>query len=296
MSAIVAGGACFVATVFSVALARRFASRGGPHNLFWAVGLAMFAIASAALAYGLGIGWSAPVFGFYYLFGAVLNVPFLGLGQVYLLWPERVSYPLAVGIIAFSIAAAITVVSTPMTVAPSGKGHIPSGKEVYATSVPPESLPPICSDPAMSTAPECRRYADPLAIWPRIFAVVGNVVGTLLVVFGTVTSALRLIRKRNRGRAGTKIALGNLAIAAGVLVVAAGGTGARFGTTVVLPFTLATGVSIMYAGFLLAASAKADATTRNTGDADREEVGGRGESADHRRSTDNTEVGEVARD
>jgi hypothetical protein len=250
-SALLALSASVVAAVFAGSLALRFMRKRGPHNLFWSIALGMFFVASLSLAYGLGIGWSGPAFGAYYLFGAVLNVPFLGLGQVYLLWPERIAYATAVAVIAFSMAATITLLATPMTVVPSGKGHIPSGRDVYATSIPQEQLPAFCSDPASAGTAECRRDADPLAIWPRIFAVIGNVLGTLLVIAGTSTSALRLLKKRNRGRVGTRIALGNLVIAAGVIVVASGGTGARFGTTAVLPFTLAAGVSIMYAGFLL---------------------------------------------
>ena len=236
-----------------MSLAGRFWRSRGKHNLFWAIALGMFSLASVALAYGLGIGWNGFAFGVYYLFGAVLNVPFLGLGQIYLVWPDRIAYAASVAVTAFALAATVTVLTTPMTITPSGKAHIPSGREVYATHIPEERLPSICKERATANTPECRRDADPLAIWPRIFAVFGNVIGTLLVVAGTVTSAAKLLRKRNRTRAATRTALGNLAIAAGVIVVASGGTGARFGTTALLPFTLALGVSMMYTGFVIAA-------------------------------------------
>ncbi len=256
MSALIALSAALVAAGFAASLAGRFRKRGGAHNLFWAISLAMFALASAALAFGLGAGWSSAVFGIYYLFGAILNVPFLGLGQVYLLWPDRVSYVVAVGVLAFSLAATVTVLTAPMTNPPKGSGFIPAGREVYATQIPEEKLPPACLQPGAAARPECDRAADPLAIWPRIFAVVGNVLGTLLVLIGTLSAAVRLIEKRNRTAAGARIALGNLGIAAGVMVVASGGTGARFGKTWLLPFTLALGVSVMYGSFRVATSAK----------------------------------------
>lgn len=254
MSVVLAVIGAAVAGVFSAALADRYRRSRGKHNLFWAIALCMFSLASVALAYGLGKGWSSFTFGVYYLFGAILNVPFLGLGQIQLVWPERVAYAASVAVTAFALAATVTVLTTPMTVPPSGSGHIPSGREVYATRIPEDKLPAFCAEPASAGAPECRRDADPLAIWPRIFAVFGNVIGTLLVVAGTVTSAARLLKRRNRNRAATRSALGNLAIAAGVVIVASGGTGARFGTTAVFPVTLAVGVSVMYGGFLLATS------------------------------------------
>ncbi len=262
MSALIALLGALVAAGFAASLAVRFRKRGGTHNLYWAIALAMFAIATAALAYGLGAGWSSAVFGIYYLFGAILNVPFLGLGQVYLLWPDRVSYVVAVGVLAFSLAATVTVLTAPMTDPPKGSGFIPAGREVYATQIPEEKLPPACAQPGADARPECDRGADPLAIWPRIFAVVGNVIGTLLVLLGTLSAAVRLLKKRNRTAAGARVALGNLCIAAGVLVVASGGTGARFGKTWVLPFTLALGVSVMYGGFRVAISGKEETSGR----------------------------------
>ena len=45
----------------------------------------MFASASAALWLGVAVGWSGPTFRVFYLFGAILNVPYLALGTVYLL-------------------------------------------------------------------------------------------------------------------------------------------------------------------------------------------------------------------
>lgn len=256
MSVLLSIAAAVVAALFAVSLALRFIRSARTYKLCWSIALGMFSVASAALAYGLGVGWSGLAFGAFYLFGAILTVPFLGLGQAYILWPERFSYAIAIGVTAFALAATITLLAAPMTVAPTGKGHIPSGREVYATRIPEERLPAVCSDPAAAGRPECRREADPLAVWPRIFAAIGNVLGTLLVLAGTLTSALRLLRKANRGRRGTRLAVGNLVIAAGVVVVASGGTGARFGPTAVLPFTLAAGVSIMYGGFLLATSQK----------------------------------------
>jgi len=256
MSAVVAAFAATIAVATAWSIWRRFRSRGGMHNFWWSVSLAMFAAASLLLAWGLGIGWSPLVFGGYYLFGAILNVPFLGLGQIALLWPDRLAYAASVVVVAFALASVITVATAPMSDPPSGSGFIPSGKEVYATTIPEEKLPQECLSPELAESPRCSRQADPLTVWPRILAVIGNVTGTLMVLVGTTSSALRLLRRRPRTPVAKRLALGNFLIAAGVSVVASGGGGARVGKTFVLPFTLAAGVSLIYLGFLTATSVK----------------------------------------
>ncbi len=45
----------------------------------------MFALASAALWLAEAKGWSSATFRTFYLFGAILDVPWLALGTVYLL-------------------------------------------------------------------------------------------------------------------------------------------------------------------------------------------------------------------
>ncbi|MBW3664821.1 MAG: hypothetical protein KY469_17110 [Actinobacteria bacterium] len=83
-----AGAASVLATAvsgaFAVALVRRWVA-GGRRTLSlltWAISLGMFCIASAALAFGTLSGWSEPTFRTFYLFGAILNVPWLALGTV----------------------------------------------------------------------------------------------------------------------------------------------------------------------------------------------------------------------
>ena len=75
-----------VATVasaaFAVAVLRQYAARRRTHQLAWGVGLAMFALASLALTAGAAAGWTPFRFKVYYLFGAMLNVPWLALGTV----------------------------------------------------------------------------------------------------------------------------------------------------------------------------------------------------------------------
>jgi hypothetical protein len=56
-----------------LARARRFA---------WAGGTLSFAAAAAAMAWGAAHGWDAPAFRVYYLAGALLSAPLLGIGSL----------------------------------------------------------------------------------------------------------------------------------------------------------------------------------------------------------------------
>lgn len=72
-----------VSAVFAVALLRRWATRGRtPAALWWGIALVQFCVASAALLFGEVLGWNAPLFRVFYLFGAVTNVLWLGLGTI----------------------------------------------------------------------------------------------------------------------------------------------------------------------------------------------------------------------
>ena len=63
---------------------RRFA----PAKALWALGLAMFAVAAAAEAYGAADGWGPASFRVYYLAGGCLTVGFLGAGSAWLALPR----------------------------------------------------------------------------------------------------------------------------------------------------------------------------------------------------------------
>jgi hypothetical protein len=54
----------------------------------WSVALAQFGLASAALAWGIGFGWTPLVYRAFYYFGAILNVAWLALGTIWLLAPK----------------------------------------------------------------------------------------------------------------------------------------------------------------------------------------------------------------
>lgn len=97
----------FAAALVSLRLAglllkgRRFA---------WAAGLLTFAVAAGSMAWGSAHGWDATVFRVYYLAGALLSAPLLGIGSLQL-WRRRWAGPLGLlySGLAIGIAAAMPV-------------------------------------------------------------------------------------------------------------------------------------------------------------------------------------------
>jgi hypothetical protein len=82
-----------------LARARRFA---------WAGGLLAFAAAAAAMAWGAAHGWDARAFRVYYLAGALLAAPLLGVGSLQL-WGRRWAAPIGLLYTGVSIGMAVSM-------------------------------------------------------------------------------------------------------------------------------------------------------------------------------------------
>jgi hypothetical protein len=243
LDAALAATATLVATAFAAATLERWLVRRRPYELAWTISLAMFAVASAALWLAEAKGWSAPSFRTFYLFGAILNVPWLALGTIYLLVPAR-RIGLAAGIrwalVIVSGFAAGVMVTTPLRAAVP-TGELPEGRDLF----------------------------EPL---PRVLAAVGSGVAALVVIGGALWSAWRLWRGEAADRPAVatvsprRLALGNVVIAAGTLVLSASGTLAgRIGKDTAFALTLVAGVSILFCGFLIATPGRPDRVTALTG-------------------------------
>jgi hypothetical protein len=92
----------------------------------WAGGLLAFAAAAAAMAWGAAHGWDARAFRVYYLAGALLSAPLLGIGSLQL-WGRRWASPLGLVYtgLAVGIAAAMRVHgSFGGTAVPRAQGHV----------------------------------------------------------------------------------------------------------------------------------------------------------------------------
>ncbi len=265
MGATVAGVAALVATVFAVALLRRWHLRGRINRalVIWSVSLSMFALASAALAYGELAGWSSTGFRVFYVFGGVLVVPWLALGTVETALRDRVilrvlgATALVVAVLflvpLFAADAAVLYVAGVvlgglwglllLTAPPEGvrAGSTALIGTFTAVAVFAVTAGALQAPLPTEGLPEGR---DLFAPGIRGLAVGGNALGAIMVIVGAVASAWRVW-----GQGAPHLVVGNLLIGLGVLIAASGGALAFLGETASHAIAFAVGVTVMYAGF-----------------------------------------------
>ncbi len=147
MDALLAFAAALVALRLSGDIVRRYRDRRRPELALWAAGLAAYAAAAGALAWGAAAGWSAPAFRVYYLCGGLLTAALLGAGSL-LLVRRRWALPAALVYTGLAIGVAVAV--------------------------------PLQAELSGSEIPDAQ---DILEFWPaRVLAILGNSLGTLAVV------------------------------------------------------------------------------------------------------------------
>ena len=204
--------ATVVATAFACCLIERWLARRRLHEAAWATALVLFALGAGALWLGAGRGWDAPTFRAFYGFGAIVNVPFLALGSVYLLASERTARRAAAVVVLGSVFALGVVAAAPVT-GPIPSGELPQGSDVFG----------------------------PL---PRVLAAVASGGGALVVFATAAWSAVRR---------GGRLAAGNALIAAGTVILSLSGLlNSTMGEMEAFAVTLAAGVTVLFAGFLVA--------------------------------------------
>ena len=215
-----AAAATLVALAFALCTFERWLARRRPHELAWTVALAAFALASGALWAGVSVGWDGLTFRLFYLFGAIVNVPVLALGTVYLLGGRRRGHRWAVAVGLFAAFAAGVVAVAPFT-APLPRHELARGSEVFG----------------------------PL---PRVLAASASGLGAPVLVVGAVWSAMRVRRAR--------VVAANALIAAGTLVTGASGLlNSVLDEMTGFAVALVAGISIIFVGFLVATTTRAPA-------------------------------------
>lgn len=301
MEVVTAAVASTVSAVFAFSLLRRYAAkRRNPALLFWGVALSLFSLASVALLTGVVGGWSSAEFRAFYLFGAVLNVPWLALGSIAVnarspavsRWTGAVLLAIAVTVgrqvvvadtpqlwvpatVLASLWALLLLVGIPRVVI-TGCATVLAVYTVvaswvvltagYTAALPGAGLP----EGAELFAPTVRGYA-----------VGGNAVGAVTVIVSALVSSAVLVWRRPdrsadrlilpetrehgyvdafarwifRGRTGqgpklAHLVRGNLMIAAGVGIAAAGGVLSFLGETIGHAIGFSVGVVVMYGGFV----------------------------------------------
>ena len=122
----------------------------------WAGGLVAFAAAAAAMAWGAAHGWDAYAFRVYYLAGALLSAPLLGIGSLQLAGRRSAG---AVGLLWVGLSAGV-----------AAEMHVHGA--IAGASVP--------------------RAQDHVDLLPRVLAIAGSSLGATAVV---VVAALTLHRR-----------------------------------------------------------------------------------------------------
>jgi len=220
-----------VASLFAEATFVRWTDRHTAHLAAWTVALAMFAGASAALAVGVATGWDTGTFRVFYLLGAVLNVPWLALGSLYLLFGTRVGGRVRPWLLVFSGLAAGVVLAAPAN--PVSGTEIPVGSDVFGASA-------------------------------RALAASGSAVGAVVILGGALWSGYRYARDRRGHRCG-RLAAANGLIALGTIVLSSGGLVQGFvGHDEAFTISLSVGISVIYAGFLVAEGRREDRDQRSS--------------------------------
>ncbi|HEU5300765.1 MAG TPA: hypothetical protein VFW06_00870 [Acidimicrobiia bacterium] len=208
-----------LASLFAESTLVRATQRRSDHLWAWTVALAMFALASAALAIGVSTGWDRGTFRAFYLLGAVLNVPWLALGTVALLAGPDAARRVRWFLVGFSGLAVGVLVSVPMGAV--GGTEIPVGKDVFGAL-------------------------------PRILAGIGSGVGATVIVVGALWSGVRYARDRGTADR-ARMAVANLLIAVGTLVLSSGGlVQGIVGHDEAFSLSLAVGIGVIYTGFVVA--------------------------------------------
>src|SRR5258705_8367480 len=125
-----AAAASLLALAFAMCTFERWLDRRKPHEAAWTAALSLFAVASMALWAGAAFGWNGLWFRLFYLFGAIVNVPYLALGTVYLLAERRIAQHIAVGVHAFALFSAGALAVAPLT-SPIRGATLPQGSDVF---------------------------------------------------------------------------------------------------------------------------------------------------------------------
>jgi hypothetical protein len=213
MHTALAVAAGLVSLAFACSTFERWLARHRRHELAWSLALGFFSVAAFALAAGAALGWAPLTFRVFYLFGAIVNVPFLALGTVYLLGGQKRGDQVGAAVALLCTFAAGVVLTEPL------RGPLPADQLVQGSDV--------------------------FGPGPRLFAALASSLGALTIFLGAVWSAVRY----RRGR----MLWSNVLIALGTVVLSSSGLlNSVLDEMDGFAVTLVIGISVIFAGFLVA--------------------------------------------
>jgi hypothetical protein len=185
VEALVAFAAALLTFRLAGLLAARYRSNRRPELFAWSAGLAAYAVAAAAIAWGEAAGWDDRTFRVYYGAGALLTAPLLGAGSL-LLAGRRRAAPVALVYSGLAVGVALAV--------------------------------PVHGAFAAHGIPHAQDHLDFLPA--RLLAIVANIVGTLAVV----VVALRSFKRRPLGNGLIIAGIAAAAIGSGLAGLGAAGS------------------------------------------------------------------------
>ena len=185
MDALVAFAAALLSFRLAGLLAARWRATRRPELLAWSAGLAAYAVAAAAIAWGEAHGWDGRTFRVYYAAGALLTAALLGAGSL-LLAGRRKAAPVALVYVGLAVGISLAM--------------------------------PLHGGFAAHGIPHAQ---DHLEFFPaRLLAILANSLGTIAVI----GVALRSINKRPVGNALIIAGIAAAAIGSGLAGLGAAGS------------------------------------------------------------------------
>ncbi len=216
-----AAGATLLAVAFGASTLERWLVSRRRHHLAWSIALGMFAVAAGALWWGASSGWTPTAFRLFYLFGAIVNVPVLALGTVYLLGGTHRGDRVALGVSALTMFSFGVLAVAPMDPI-ADPGSLPRGSELFG-------------------------------VLPRLLAAVASSVGALVILGGCALTVWRGVRGRLPSLSARRLVTANLLLAGGTVVLSAGGLlNSVVDEMTGFAVSLVVGAGLLFAGFLTA--------------------------------------------
>jgi hypothetical protein len=202
------------AAIFCYQLFSRYRNKGGgPHLLWWGIGMATYGLGTFTEAYTSIVGWNPIIFRSWYVAGAFLGGYPLAQGSIYLLMRRRFANRSAWIMSVFIGIASIFVFLTPLNTS-LAEMHRLSGEVIEWN-------------------------------WVRLISPFINIYALVFLVGCAVISAIRFKRAPDLKHR----YIGNILIAVGALLPAIGGSITRAGYMEALYVTELMGLLFIYAGY-----------------------------------------------
>lgn len=214
-------------TVFAFDLIRDQRRSPRPHVAAYAAGIAMFAIATWAFVYGIVVGWDGFSYRTFFLFGAILNIPVLALGSMFLVVGRKAGHIMTVAV------AAIAAISITLTTTVGFENPLP------ASGIPSDIFPPISE-----------------GFGPRLLAAISGGTGATILIVLSLVSVVRFWKSNPR------IVGGNALILAGTLVASFQGTVLALGEEGAFALKLTVTATLLWLGYRVTKGARFAAPPR----------------------------------